>query len=152
MDEGKLRSRLTAAKLILGNVSETLSPFLEELENGVAPVGFVSFDLDYYSSTKQALTIFEGSPQTRLPRAFCYFDDIIQPLRAYLNPYVGELLAINEYNLEHEHQKIARIEHLTWLRERPALWNHQIYVHHDFTHPLYTRSVTPLGHRQLPLQ
>ena len=152
MDEQKLRSKLHAAKLIVGNVSETIPRFLEKLENGIAPVGFISFDLDYYSSTKQALMVFEGSQQTRLPRAFCYFDDVIQPLRAYLNPYVGETLAINEYNLKHEQQKIARIEHLTWLRERAALWNHQMYVHHDFSHSLYTRCLTPPGHRQLPLQ
>lgn len=86
------------------------------------------------------------------PRAFGYFEDIVKPDRAYLNPYVGELLAISEYNLAHEFQKIARIEHLDCLRERAALWNHQMFVHHDFRHSLYTRCITVPGDQQCPLR
>jgi hypothetical protein len=151
MDEQKLRSRLHSAKLILGDVAKTVPRFMEELEKGVAPLGFVSFDLDYYSSTMHAFNIFKGSEKTRLPRTFLYFDDIIRPLRAYLNPFVGELLAINEYNAAHERQKIARIEHLAWLRERAAIWNDQMFVHHDFGHSLYTRCVTVKRDQQCPL-
>jgi hypothetical protein len=35
----------------------------------------------------------------------------------------------------------------------PQRWNDQIYVHHDFEHPLYCRNITPDGEseRQLPL-
>ncbi|NBS27084.1 MAG: hypothetical protein EBS81_12395 [Gammaproteobacteria bacterium] len=42
-------------KLVIGEVSETLPPFLESLQ---APLGFVSMDLDYYSSTKSVLDCF----------------------------------------------------------------------------------------------
>ena len=46
------------------------------------PVGFVAFDLDYYSSTVAALKIFDGPHETHLPRVHCYFDDLAgqQPL------------------------------------------------------------------------
>ena len=143
MDEAKLRGRLTHARLVLGNVVETVPRFLEQLDG--APLGFISFDLDYYTSTKQALRIFDRDSSTRLPRALCYFDDIIHPQRGYVNPYVGELLAINEYNSEQETKKIARIEHLAWMRQRPAIWNEQMYVHHDFAHPLYTQLIVSVG-------
>jgi len=53
------------------------------------PVGFVAFDLDYYSSTKSALSIFEGSAATHLPRVHCYFDDVSSNDVACMNPYVG---------------------------------------------------------------
>ncbi len=39
----------------------------------------LAFDLDYYSSTKTALQLFEGGPESRLPRVYCYFDDIMWP-------------------------------------------------------------------------
>jgi hypothetical protein len=66
---------------------------------------------------------------------------------------VGEHLAIAEFNSEHTMQKIAKIPHLGWMRPRPAAWNEQMYVMHDFTHPEYTRNITPQGdrHRQRPL-
>src|SRR5215207_7877301 len=48
MDVEKLQSRLRSAKLLIGDVRETVQHFGE---NNAAPIGFISFDLDYYSST-----------------------------------------------------------------------------------------------------
>jgi hypothetical protein len=59
------------------------------------PVGFVAFDLDYYSSTTVAFRVFE---KEHLPRVHCYFDDTIWPESAYHNEYIGELCAIREFN------------------------------------------------------
>lgn len=150
MDEEKLRSSLTRAELVLGDVAQTVKDFAARCEH---PIGFVSFDLDYYSSTKNAFGIFSGAAASRLPRVFCYFDDILWPEHACYNEYVGEYRAMAEFNAEHEMQKIAKIPHLVWIRERPAAWNEQMYVMHDFSHPDYTRNVTPKGdqHTQKPL-
>src|SRR3954463_14950204 len=46
MDEGALRARLDRAQLVLGNVAETVP---EWTRSAHAPIGFVAFDLDYYS-------------------------------------------------------------------------------------------------------
>jgi hypothetical protein len=105
MEPNKLRSRLRGAELILGPVSETVPAFISRTGPPPPPIGFVSFDLDYYTSTKSALGIFGGGSQSRLPRVYCYFDDIIWPEHACHSEFTGELLAIREFNQEHDHQK-----------------------------------------------
>jgi hypothetical protein len=151
MDEAALREKLEVAKLILGDVSETVPRFLRQ--EHPSPIGFIAFDLDYYSSTKAAFQIFEGREETRLPRVFCYFDDIIFPERACHNEYTGELCAIREFNVCHESKKICPMPRLVCAREHAEPWNDQIYVFHDFYHPLYTVNVTPAGasHRSCQL-
>jgi hypothetical protein len=146
-----LRAKLRRAELILGDVAETMREYVAR--RGLPPVGFVSFDLDYYSSTKRAFRIFEGDPPSRLPRVYCYFDDLTWPEHACHNDYIGELCAIREFNDEHQLQKIAKLSNLRWMRPHAALWNEQMYVFHDFGHPLYGRLITPEGDafRQLRL-
>jgi hypothetical protein len=143
MDVDGLRRKLTSAQLVLGDVSETVPA--QVAAGTMPPVGFVAFDLDYYSATKAAFRLFEGAPATRLPRVYCYFDDITGPEIACMNEYVGELLAIKEWNAEHERVKISPILHLNTERGRPAMWNVKMYALHDFAHPLYTRNVMPAG-------
>jgi hypothetical protein len=150
MDEAALRARLSGAKLFIGNVRETIPRFNAQDH---APIGFVSFDLDYYSSTKDAFGLFEGGAQTRLPRVYCYMDDIIWPEYACQNKYVGELLAIEQFNAEHEKMKLCQLHLLRHMRQRSFPWNDQIYVLHDFAHPLYARNITHEGKsfREIPL-
>ena len=74
MDVGKLRSRLTRAELILGRIEETLPAFMAN--SGVAPVAFVSVDVDLYTSQNVLCAYWEGSHEMLLPRIHCYFDDI----------------------------------------------------------------------------
>lgn len=140
MDEEAVRAKLTEAELILGPVVETVPQYLERLN---APVGFISFDLDYYSSTKAAFQIFEGSLKSRLPRVWCYFDDTIWPERACFNEFTGEYLAMNEFNAEHEQMKISKLPYFSWTRPIPAAWNDQMYVFHDFQHTHYNTNLTP---------
>lgn len=147
MDVAALKARLCSAQLLLGNVAETIPEFLKRAD--VPPIGFISFDLDYYSSTAAAFKIFEGAQSSRLPRACCYFDDIVWPEAACHSDYTGELLAIAEYNASHETCKVAKVANFQWTRPHAAQWNEQIYVHHDFTHPLYT--VKLRAGEQLPL-
>jgi hypothetical protein len=150
MDVDALKQRLSSAELCLGDVEKTAPAFVAAKH---PPIGFVSFDLDYYSSTVAAFGLFEGPAESRLPRVYCYFDDISGPEIAVMNPYVGELLAIDEFNAAHPKKKISPILHLSTEREKPAMWNAKIYALHDFDHPLYTRNVMPQGDefRQLPL-
>jgi hypothetical protein len=151
MDADALRKKLTRANLEIGDVRETIPRVMSSADT--PPLGFVSFDLDYYSSTKAAFTMFEHGPAQRLPRVYCYFDDITGPEIACMNEHVGELLAIREFNETHPRQQLSKLLYLWTEREKRALWNEKIYVFHDFDHPLYTRNVMPEGdeYRQLSL-
>ena len=141
LDEQKLRSQLKRAKLVLGDIKNTVGSFLDSFKHG--PIGFCSFDLDYYSSTKAALDVFEGGSNTRLPRVLCYFDDTvgISDLNIHCNK-VGQLLAIDEFNRGSE-MYIGPIHKLRNKRPIKADWNEQMYALHDFKHPLYNKLVNP---------
>jgi hypothetical protein len=134
MDESALRSRLHEAELILGKLEVTIPEFLSR---NAPPIGFISFDMDYYSSTMQAFRVFEGESATRLPRIYCYFDEIFDPEICCHNEYVGELAAIKDFNSSSADQKVCPLNLLRNTRANPAAWNDQIYVMHDFAHRLY---------------
>jgi hypothetical protein len=142
MDEAKLRSKLSKeTELVIGDVAETVRSWINR--KSLAPIGFAAFDLDYYSSTKMALKVFEtANYELRLPRVYCYFDDIIWPEHACHNMYIGELCAIQEFNESHEKLKLCPINLLRHMRVHEDPWNEQMYVLHDFTHPLYVRNIT----------
>jgi hypothetical protein len=134
MDQEALRGRLDRAELILGDVSETIAGFLDA---GHAPIGFVSLDLDYYSSTRDALAILGGPAATLLPRALCYFDDI----HGYpWGEFNGALLAIDEYNAAPGERRLARmrgLHHLLPPSQRDERWHDAMYIAHAFDHPAY---------------
>lgn len=98
MDVAALKARLTErTTLILGDVAETVRSF------SGPPIGFVSFDLDLYSSTRDALKIF--SHATILQHVALYFDDI----EFFFNHEgAGEFLAIKEFNQHSLSIKIDR--------------------------------------------
>lgn len=149
MDVPALERRLKVAKLVIGNVTETVQAFLERAD--IAPIGFVSFDLDYYSSTVQAFKLLEGNHSVFLPRVFCYFDDIVGNDWEHHSEYAGVLLAINEFNNAHTSRKVAPINNLRHKRKIQAAWNEQMYVFHEFHHPAYCRHILPDKNWQLPL-
>lgn len=150
MDADALRRQLSSATLILGDVRSTTDAWIA---GSHAPVGFVAFDLDYYSSTVAALQILSGPPSTHLPRVHCYFDDVTANDLGCMNPYVGELLAINEFNERFAERKICRIELLRVHRHRWEKWQDRMFAFHHFTHPQYTQLVIPheSAQSQLPL-
>lgn len=100
------------AKLILGNIEETIPKFLETV-SPESPIGFVSVDVDYYWSAKICLKLFLDKPEKYLPISLVYLDDISPPCS---NPWVGELLAVNEFNTENEYRKINPYTFLRWKR------------------------------------
>jgi hypothetical protein len=134
MEAEALKGRTRRADLILGDVRETVPAFLER--TAAVPVGFVSVDLDYYSSTRDALQIFEGDPARYLPRVLVYLDDIASAAALHTR-FTGELLAVDEFNAKHQHMKIDQVHGLAWSRTIPAQWNEQMYAWHRFDHPLY---------------
>jgi hypothetical protein len=141
MDEKKLRARLKTAQLVLGDVEVTVP---EWIAKGLRyPIGFVAFDLDYYSSTVHALKVFQGEHATHLPRVHCYFDDLAGNDLSCMNPYVGEALAIREFNASHPDRKVCEIAQLRNARVRWESWVERMYAFHDFAHPDYTKLVIP---------
>ena len=45
-------------KIIFGSIQDTLKKFIRDLEKKESKIGFVSVDVDYYTSTKECLNIF----------------------------------------------------------------------------------------------
>lgn len=138
MDAQQLRSRLNRAHLVIGNVKDTCGSFFTE--HKPSPVGCIFHDLDYYSSTTDAFTLFNAGSKQFLPRAFMYFDDTIGDNTWSVNEFAGELLAIDEFNRDHRFQKIAINRPMRHIFS-DQWWSHQIYVYHDFQHPAYNNFV-----------
>jgi hypothetical protein len=129
MDEPALRRRLTQrSSLILGNVRDTLPEFLSSGQLK-APVGFVSMDVDLYSSTMSALRLFTAPGSRMLRRVTMYFDDV----NFFFNHrFAGELLAIDEFNASQSRVKIDVWRGLVKNRPFPeASWLPNMYVAHD---------------------
>jgi len=149
MDEARLRSTLRRAHLIIGPVAETLPAFIS---GSPAPVGFVSFDLDYYSSTMDAFRLFDAPTAMLLPRIHCYMDDIMGTTFGDCN---GERLAISDFNTRHGSTKISPIYGLNHIMPWPlrnGMWCEMMFMAHLLEHPAYasndglvTQANAPLG-------
>ena len=135
MNQAALRE-CTDAELVLGDVGETAPAWLARQ---VLPVGFLAFDLDYYSSTTRALSgLLTGPPERYLPRVWCYFDDTVGGDEEIHSEHTGVLAAIAEFNAAHTGRKLAQPNGLRWkLGGTPAAWVEGMYVLHLFTHPRY---------------
>lgn len=136
MDRKKLEQKIKkTTTLIFGDVKKTVPQFIKK---SFAPIGFIAFDLDYYSSTVDALKIFDVKNSLLLPRTFCYFDDLIGDDNEIYSQYTGELLAINEFNKKHSSKKLDVINGLVHKRIiKNTYWYENIYVLHVFNHALY---------------
>jgi hypothetical protein len=134
-----------STKLILGDVRHTVPKFSR---TDIAPIGFIAFDLDYYSSTRDAFKLFNINDSKMLPRIFCYFDDIVGTDEELMSEYAGELLAIEEFNRTHKIKKIAKIHGLFHKRVIPSTWSDMMYVMHNFKHKLYNVYIYPDEDRQ----
>ena len=128
MDEGALRSRLTnRTTLVLGNVGETVPDFFKNFQP--PPIGFVAFDMDLYSSTRDALKIFTLPDKRMLWHVPLYFDDIGH---LFDHRYAGELLAIDEFSEKNNRVKIDRWYEVRVGRPFPdQSFLEKLYVAHD---------------------
>jgi hypothetical protein len=127
MNPEGLRSKLASrTRLVLGEVAESVRGFLRE---NTTTVGFVSFDLDYYSSTKAAFDLLSSPNRRLLRRTPLYFDDIDF---FFNHRFAGELHAIDEFNATVDGVRIDRWRGVR--KERPfpeAPWLEKMYVAHD---------------------
>ena len=131
------------AKLILGDVRETVKGFLRDCP----PLGFVSIDVDYYSSAVDVLQIFTGNPSQYLPWVLIYMDDIDSYRHSR---YCCELRAVEEFNENSAHRKITKCDFIRPKRifQRPW-WIEKMYVAHILDHPYREQSLRTRGARVL---
>jgi hypothetical protein len=147
-DEALLRRQLTSrTHLVLGQVKETVPEFIECIQD--APIGFVSFDLDLYSSTKQALSILSHPKKSILKKVPLYFDDVLESMVSHR--FAGELLAIDEFN---EQNQLVKIDRWRGLRIGRPFPEHPYFDCMYLAHNLEAISRTTLGRmiRRLPLE
>lgn len=119
------------ATLYFGAIKNSLKTFTEQL-SAEAPIGFISVDVDYYSSTKEVLELFKADAHLFLPLTYVYFDDIFMPNH---NDKCGELLAIKEFNTENKYRNISY--HPFFINQRlfkNAIWVKQLYYFHVLDH------------------
>jgi len=132
---GLFKSLPKNAHLIIGDVADTVPDFLNDYE-GV--IGFVSVDVDYYTSTKSCLALLADRANKYLPCVPVFFDDVLED---WHNPWCGEQLVVEEFNVSHPMRKIAPYTALTNKRiMKNASWIRQMYALHVLDHKL--RSVT----------
>jgi hypothetical protein len=148
MDVTRLQERLQKSKLVLGDIRQTAKNFFADFNP--APIGAVSHDFDFYSSTAAALQLFDAEAERFLPRVFCYFDDTLGSEMELYNDYTGERLAINEFNEQHGNIKLGMPYHLL-ARKIVEPWYHQIRICHFFAHRRYNDFVSD-ENQQLQIQ
>lgn len=136
MDQAALRKALPEnASLVLGELKDTVPAFLRTV-SAEAPIGFVVVDVDYYSSTRDALAVFDGTPEQYLPRTLIYLDDLEHPSH---NSWCGERGAVLDFNEKHELRKIEQHAFLRGYRIfRNARWIDHMFTLHVLDHPART--------------
>ncbi|MEV7088556.1 hypothetical protein AB0O07_22165 [Streptomyces sp. NPDC093085] len=150
MDHDRLRARLGATELVIGDLAETLPAYLARRAGALRdhPVGFVSLDLDYYSSTARALDLFRTPDHTHLlPRVTCYLDDLPGSIEQ-----IGEAAAVTDFNTDHPGRPLGRVLGLRAFTPFDPPWADQIYAHHRLDHPDYARLEVGATGDQLPLE
>lgn len=125
------------AEIIYGPIAETVGQLDRKLQQGDV-IGFLSVDVDYWSSTVDCLKLLDNDRLAFLPRTPVYLDDVNNTDH---HEYAGELLAIAEFNAGHPLAKIVPMRQLrNWRYFKNALWLDQMYWYLDLSHQFYTRS------------
>lgn len=137
MDQAALQRKVPDARLVIGNVRDTIGSFIES--HRPAPIGAIFNDVDYWSSTLDSFRLFdraETASEHFLPRIAMYFDDIIGSPAEMYGPHNGQLAAMHEYNATNPQVKIHLNQNLLPLTH--LKYRHQIYYAHLFAHPRYS--------------
>ena len=132
MDEAALRARLSRAQLHLGLVRDTLAAW-----SSGAPVGFVALDLDYFSSTVDALALFDLPAERLLPRVMVYVDDAVGYPWGDTN---GPRAAIAEFNAARTHRALDHLHGMRHMVPRVSFdsrWPEALWLAHVYDHPRY---------------
>jgi len=112
-------------------------------------IGFVSVDVDYYTSTRSCLALLTDRADRYLPCVPIFFDDVMED---WHNPWCGEQLALEEFNSSNPMRKIAPYTALVNKRiMKNASWLRQMYALHVLDHELRSVSAnTPDRPRSMP--
>lgn len=132
MDVDALRARLARTELHLGPVAETVPAFIPS-----APVGFVAQDLDYFSSTRDALVLYDLPHEHLMPRVLSYYDDVLGYPWGEGN---GELAANAGFNASRAQRRIDRLQGMRHLIPRAQFetpWPEALFLVHVLDHPRY---------------
>jgi hypothetical protein len=128
MDEDALRQQLSSrSTLVMGDVARTVPEFVRNPHH--APIGFISFDLALYSSTRDAFLVLSLPGKQMLMKASLYF----RCIHGFdMHQFAGERLSIAEFNRQNHHVKIDRWRGISFGRPFPeAQWLQGMYVAHD---------------------
>ena len=133
MDREALERSLPAnAEIHFGPIGETIGSFTERL-GPEAPQAFATRDVDFYSSAKDALRLFEGRADAYLPYVTLYVDDLALSTHTR---FAGELLAIREFNEGHPLRKLDWDWNLANTRVfKRAEWLTHMFKLHVLDHP-----------------
>lgn len=133
MDHALLAKKLDEnTTLVLGPIGTTVETFLKK-DFSTSPIGFVSIDVDYYSSTVDVLQVFKTSPVNLLPRVVVYLDDLQDNSH---NSRCGEQAAIAEFSAETPLRPIEKHPFFRGYRIfKNARWIDHIYQCHVLDHP-----------------
>jgi len=114
-------------ELVLGDVAETLPDFVKNKLR--APIGFISIDVDLFSSTRDAFLILSLPERKTLFRTVIYLDDTETFL---YHRFAGELLAVEEFNRINSGVKIDRWRGVRGGRPfADAVWLDRMHVCYD---------------------
>jgi hypothetical protein len=133
MDFVNLKLKLdNNVELIIGDIDQTIQKFSQNILK--SPIGFISLDVDYYSSSVQALSLLELiTPNQLLPCTYLYVDDIEEDTH---NSICGELGAIGSFNKKNINNIfIEKSSNIRWNRIfKNAKWIDKIFYIHNFNH------------------
>jgi hypothetical protein len=125
------------ARLVVGDIQETIADLPKLMS---APLGFVSVDVDYYSSATACLKAFSFDPSLYVPAVPVYFDEVDTLFT--LSDRGGERLAITEFNEQHR---------LRSIEPKPECRIRQFYACHVLDHPVRTGTQPPIPFYIVPI-
>jgi len=142
-DFGKLKSLGLDEYIVFGDVADVLPTLLSDISLDLhARIGFMAFDMDYYSSTKKALDIIGAVDHSRfLPRTPVYFDDTLMTCQD-----TGELRAVYEFNQISDFFKIypnelepefLSLKWHNWLYLAKKIMTLHFFDHEEYSRPEY---------------
>ena len=141
MDFSDLEKKLEKAKLVIGNMEDTLPSFFDAYNP--APIGVIAVDVDLYTSTLPILSMLEnGKTECFAPRIYAYFDDIFGGYEC-----LGQNAAIKAFN--EKNKGVINIcpegtgTGLFWLHgtNKPRQADDNIKICHVFRHPDYNKFI-----------
>jgi hypothetical protein len=142
MDIPKLQARLEGrARVVLGDVSVTARELPIPAD---APLGAILFDLDFYTSTRDAFALFDR-PNV-LPRVWCYFDDVCGDAANAYTDFIGVRAAIRDFNANRNPLESHLSRAYSFLFHGVEVWHEQMYLYHRMSHADYNRCLSDHKH------